>query len=419
MSDFISQFWRAGQLVKATQMNTFYNNTGQQLSGYFNVTPCVCSGVSIAQTGTTNTITWTDGVVRFEDQTNPNSTTEPEVTMANIVAGTNTITCPVSGTQKYIVAILTITVGNYYDTINTATISATSLTLAEIAAQSNPLAYIPIRAITNNGDGTYSIFKDANCAKDYNQVLNGGVQSLNGLEGVISLLEGLGIDISVSGNDITLSVLPASTTQVGGVELATDAEAIARTDTERALVAANIAALFPNLAQSGNNINIGLTSSNPIIQTVNGNTRATMPNAGTTDNSIATLGDVNAVGSGFKSLATSNLSNNGLMLTGGIPDGSLTVTKVLVTQFLLANIGDVPSGGTSYTFTLMQSILTSNFPRAIIPVVFDSTGTVWCGVEGLTIVASNITQVEVFLRETSNVTQTVGLGLYVVGYKLP
>lgn len=175
---------------------------------------------------------------------------------------------------------------------------------------------------------------------------------------------------------------------------------------------------FPDITDAAGVVNIGLTSSNGIIRTTNGQTRGTMPNAGTTNNNIATVGDVNAVGAGFLSLALSNSNSNGLMLTGNISGGS-PGGNVLVTQFLRANIGDIPTIGTSHTFTLMQSILTSNFPSAIIPFIFDDTGTVWGGIESLTIVGSNITQVTVFLRETSSVTQSVSLGLYIVGYKLP
>lgn len=370
MSDFINQYWRIGQLVKSIQMNPLNNNIGQTLSAYFTANPSIPSGVVVTQSGTTNTVSWTAGVVRFADQTNANSTTVEQLTMANIASGSQAITCPVSGSQKYVVAVLTMTVGDIYTVINTAAISATALTLAEIAAQSNPLAYVPIATITNNNDGTYTVSTDANCAQRY------------------------------------------------AFQAATAAQAIARLLDNVVLTPKNINDLFPNLAQSGSNITMGLTSGNPIIQTVNGATRGTMPNAGTTNNNIATVGDVNAVGAGFLSLALSNSSNNGLMLTGNIPGGSIP-GNILVTQFLNAFIGDVPSGGTTYTFTLMQSILTANFPKAIIPFIYDDTGTVWGGIDSVNDFGGNISQVTIFLRETSSVTQSVSLGLYVVGYKLP
>lgn len=170
MTSFTSQNWTTGQLVDPPAMNTFYNDIGTQLlNSYFPRQPCICSGLTYAQTDTTNTVAFDYGIVRFRNQSNALTLTA-QATFAPVDPVTPTIACPVSPTQYYIVAQLqqSATPPNYIE--NSVVILSTAMTIAQIAAQINPLAFIPLYTITRTGS-TYVIGVDAFCAYNYGRIL--------------------------------------------------------------------------------------------------------------------------------------------------------------------------------------------------------------------------------------------------------
>jgi len=180
MSNFKIQAFRNLENVNADNMTTFYNNTPQELTSFFPITPCICNGVgniinNFGQVGTSNVFAFTNGVVRFPDQTIPVLTTIAPC-FATYNSASVTVTSPSSpGSQYYIVANVTFTALDTYNSQTSVAILGTAMTLAQIAAASNPLAYMPICAITNTS-GVYTVFIDSNCAQNYG--LNYGVTSL-------------------------------------------------------------------------------------------------------------------------------------------------------------------------------------------------------------------------------------------------
>lgn len=58
------------QLVNPEDMNSFYNNVGDKINGFFPKTPSIMNGLKYTQTGTTNVIAITNGVIRWVDQVN-------------------------------------------------------------------------------------------------------------------------------------------------------------------------------------------------------------------------------------------------------------------------------------------------------------------------------------------------------------
>lgn len=159
---FDIQQFQTNQIVTATQMNAFYQDKDQKLTAYFPITPSICSGANF--TVAANALTITAGVIRFVDQPNVNSGGNNQATFANLAAGTTTITVPSGASpQYYIVVILTQTSVDGYNVTNAAAVSPTALTLAQIAAETNPSLYVPIAAITNLSS-VYTIFLDSNCA---------------------------------------------------------------------------------------------------------------------------------------------------------------------------------------------------------------------------------------------------------------
>lgn len=173
MSSTLTQYFYQAQLVNPNDMNSFYSDTANKLTAYFPVTPCICSGVNYTQTGTSNTISFTKGAVRFLDQPNSISGTTAQTTFAPIDPATVTITCPsASVVQYYIVTLLSQNQISKTSLYNNATILTTAMTLAQIAAASNPAGLIPLYTITNNS-GIYTIGVDSNCAFNYGQILDG------------------------------------------------------------------------------------------------------------------------------------------------------------------------------------------------------------------------------------------------------
>lgn len=171
MTNFIIQAFRNLENVNADNMTTFYKNTPQELTSFFPITPCICNGVgniinNFGQVGTSNVFAFINGVVRFPDQSIPVLTTTASC-FATYNAASVTVTSPSSpGSQYYIVANVTFTALDTYNSQTSGAILSTAMTLAQIAAETNPLAYMPICAITNTS-GVYTVFIDSNCAYNY------------------------------------------------------------------------------------------------------------------------------------------------------------------------------------------------------------------------------------------------------------
>lgn len=168
---FTTQIYQNLQNVNKDNMNLFYDDKDQKLSGYFNQVPCIASGVgnitaNFGQIGTTNQFVFTNGVIRFSDQATPLGSSI-ETIFTDLTGSTVTVTASSSPpAQLYVVAVLTMTPLDAFKVENTVAISTTAMTLADIAGETNPLAYLPLFAITNTA-GVYSIFVDSNCAFNY------------------------------------------------------------------------------------------------------------------------------------------------------------------------------------------------------------------------------------------------------------
>lgn len=168
---FITQIYQNLQNVNKDNMNLFYDDKDQKLTGYFNQVPCIASGVGnittkFGQIGTTNQFAFTNGAIRFTDQPTPLGSSV-ETIFTQLTGSTVTVTAPSSPpAQLYVVAVLTMTQLDSFKVENTVAISTTAMTLADIAGETNPLAYLPLFAITNTA-GNYSIFVDSNCAFNY------------------------------------------------------------------------------------------------------------------------------------------------------------------------------------------------------------------------------------------------------------
>ena len=191
--NFDLQTYFTGQLVTAANMNNTYQDKDQKITSYFPLNPCIPSGITFQQTGTSNVITFGAGVFRFADQPNANSVGESQMTEATYAGGSVTITVPEGPTpQYYIVALLTQTTVDSNNITNTATISPEAMTLAQIVAAPIPLAYLIISAITNIG-GVYTLFNDSNCAFNYGSNYNSDFNRLNTITGTsysISMFDG-------------------------------------------------------------------------------------------------------------------------------------------------------------------------------------------------------------------------------------
>lgn len=178
MSSVISQLFYLTQLVQPTDMNTMYNDIGQKINAYFPITPSIMNGLKYTQTGTSNVISVQTGSVRWKDQINSLSP-DPQFTWSIIDSITNqSITCPASVPQKYIVAKVTKTALDDTFISISGQILTTAYTLAEIAAFPTPNEYAPLWTITNNA-GVYTIGTDSNCATNYGKVIEGSFLPVN------------------------------------------------------------------------------------------------------------------------------------------------------------------------------------------------------------------------------------------------
>lgn len=172
MITFVSENFNEGELVAPVNMTNLFQNPASMLSAYFPETPCLGSGIGalsnkFGQVGTTNVFNMTDGVVRFVNQINPNTSTELP-TFATVPGGAFTITVPTGASpQYYVVAQLTFTVENPNQVTNEAAILTTAMTLAQIASAANPDGLIPLFAITTLDGTVYTVKTDINCAINY------------------------------------------------------------------------------------------------------------------------------------------------------------------------------------------------------------------------------------------------------------
>ena len=175
MLPFITQVFENLQNVNSDNMNTFYLDKDEKLTSYFINVPCICSGIGndyndFGQSGSTNVFTFASGVIRFADQVTVLSS-EVVSTFATYTGSTVTVTASSTPpAQLYVVAVLTQTQLDAFKVQNSCTISSTAMTLAQIAAEPNPLAYLPLFAITNTGSA-YIVVTDNNCAFNYGNVL--------------------------------------------------------------------------------------------------------------------------------------------------------------------------------------------------------------------------------------------------------
>lgn len=160
------------QNVNQSNMNLFYEGKDAALTGYTSFQPCICSGIGnlqnkFAQVGTTNVFNFLLGTVRFLNQPTVLSSTD-QVTIVPIATNAVTIIASASPpAQLYVVAALTQTQLDAYKVQNTCVISPVALTLAQIAAKTNPLAWVPLFAITRTGS-VYVVSIDGSCAYNYN-----------------------------------------------------------------------------------------------------------------------------------------------------------------------------------------------------------------------------------------------------------
>ena len=174
MTNFVIQNFRNLQNVNDNNMDNFYANTSQQLTAYFPAIPCIGNGIgsiftNFGQSGTSNSFTFLAGTFRFPDQsvTFFTSITPTEPCFAQYAGATVSVTCPTgSSPQYYIVAVLSFSSLDSFNVQTSVIVSTTAMTLAQIATEANPSAYLPICAITNIA-GVYNVFLDSNCAYNY------------------------------------------------------------------------------------------------------------------------------------------------------------------------------------------------------------------------------------------------------------
>jgi hypothetical protein len=201
-------------------MDLFYATMSAQLSAFFpNLTATqgsICSGIGnivnkFDQVGTSNIFSFAGGVIRFLDQAT-NLTTDTSIKpcyayFTNV--GFATITCPISATQYYVVAVLSFnTPTDPFTTSTNVIISPTAMTLAQIAAQSNPLLYNPLFAITTTDGTNYTIHVDGYCAFNYGYIIGNPFPDITDIAGLVSIIGAGGLSVTnnvvVGGNlDVT------------------------------------------------------------------------------------------------------------------------------------------------------------------------------------------------------------------------
>jgi len=226
MSNFVIQGYANLENVNANNMDLFYATMSAQLSTFFPIlSPAagsICNGIGnivnrYGQVGTSNVFDFTNGSIRFLDQVT-NLTTDISIKpcYANYTAASVTVTCPISVTQYYVVAVLSFnTPTDPFTTSTSVTISPTAMTLAQIAAQTTPSLYNPIFAITTTDGVIYTIHLDNNCAFNYGYILGNPFPDIIDAGGLVSIIgsAGLFVENHVACN-ITLNV--GSDTDIGG-----------------------------------------------------------------------------------------------------------------------------------------------------------------------------------------------------------
>lgn len=214
--------------VNGENMNTFYATMSTQLSTYFPIVSSdaptfggsICSGVgnitnNFGQVGTTNVFNFVNGAIRFVDQiTNLSADRSPKACYANLNASAVTVTCPISATQYYVVAMLGFnTPSDPYTTSTLVTISTTAMTLAQIAATAAPALYAPLFAITNTA-GVYSVSLDGHCAFNYGYLLDNPFPDITDIGGLVSITGSGGLSVPNGISNLTNFIATYSATGI-------------------------------------------------------------------------------------------------------------------------------------------------------------------------------------------------------------
>lgn len=169
---FTIQVFKNLQNVNAQNMNLFYQGKDMEIFDFFPLQPSIMSGIgntnnNYNQIGTTNQFNFTDGALRFADQPNPLSGSVSYATAAVFsTAGIQTIALGVSPGTQYVTAKLTFTVLDAFKVQTSCVILNTTMSLAEIAAQTNPLLYMPLFVLTLTL-GNYIVSVDVDSAWNY------------------------------------------------------------------------------------------------------------------------------------------------------------------------------------------------------------------------------------------------------------
>lgn len=196
---FTSEAFQTQQNVNPDNMNEFYLNKDQKISGYFNnynlldstnatQVGCICNGIGViistpilddnfGQSGTTKVFDLKGGVLRFLDQTveypETGSGTFPIVQAVYATYADDTITLGTlpanDGTKYYCVAEVTITPGNSGAPC-TCTVLTAVKTLTQLQTNqtlSSP-TYIALFNISSLNGTSFTVSVDKYCANNYN-----------------------------------------------------------------------------------------------------------------------------------------------------------------------------------------------------------------------------------------------------------
>lgn len=207
MTNFVIQGYANLENVNANNMDLFYATMSAQLSTFFPIgvlsQGSICYGIGnisnrYGQASTTNVFTFVSGAIRFLDQVT-NLTTDVSIKpcYANYTATSPvTITCPISVTQYYAVAVLSFnTPIDPFTTSTSVIISPTAMTLAQIAAEPVPSLYNPLFAITTTDGTHYTIGLDAFCAFNYGYILGGQFPDISDIAGLVAIIGSGGLNI--------------------------------------------------------------------------------------------------------------------------------------------------------------------------------------------------------------------------------
>jgi hypothetical protein len=166
MPSIVDQVFYQGEFVRPSTMNLLNANTTRKLETFYPASPAICSGIKCMQDNGSYTLHISSGYVRFLDQVNDLSPTEPMATFAPIAASTVTISNPV-GQTKYLVAYLTATAIDGA-MVFSATILPNTMSIAEIEATPNPSLYAPLYTVRSYAAQPWvELSSDYLCATNY------------------------------------------------------------------------------------------------------------------------------------------------------------------------------------------------------------------------------------------------------------